>query len=73
MEQRLIFNVKETANYLNCSVSSIRMLVRSKSIPYFRIGAKLNFNKESIDKWIESQEIENSIYIKVDNNIRTIR
>ncbi len=73
MEERKIFDTKEIANYLNCSVSSIRALVRNKAIPNFRIGAKLNFNKESIDKWIESQEIENGISIKEDNNVRSIK
>lgn len=54
-----IFNVKEVANYLNCSISSIRNLVRNKEIPYFRIGNKLNFNKEAVDNWIYNQELRN--------------
>lgn len=54
-----IFNVKEVANYLNCSVSSIRTLVRNKKIPYFRIGSKLNFNKEAVDNWVHNQEVQN--------------
>lgn len=54
-----IFNVKEIAQYLDCSESSIRSLVRDNSIPFFRIGAKLNFNKEAIDVWVHNQEIQN--------------
>lgn len=54
-----IFTVKEVANYLNCSVSSIRTLVRNKEIPHFRIGSKLNFNKEAVDNWVHNQEICN--------------
>ena len=54
-----IFNVKEVANYLNCSISSISNLVRNKEIPYFRIGNKLNFNKEAVDNWIYNQELRN--------------
>ena len=54
-----IFNVKELADYLSCSVSSIRTLVRNKEIPYFRIGSKLNFNKEAVDDWVHNQEIQN--------------
>ena len=54
-----IFTVKEVANYLNCSVSSIRTLVRNKEIPHFRIGSKLNFNKEAVDTWIHNQEVQN--------------
>lgn len=54
-----IFNVKEVADYLNCSVSAIRTLVRNKQIPYFRIGSKLNFNKEAVDRWVHNQELQN--------------
>lgn len=54
-----IFTVKEVADYLQCSVSSIRTLVRNKQIPYFRIGSKLNFNKEAVDTWIHNQELQN--------------
>ena len=59
MENKIIFNVEEVAKYLNCSISCIRTLVRKKEIPYFRIGNRLNFNKESIDIWIHNQEIQN--------------
>ena len=44
---------------MNCSISSIRTLVRNKAIPYFRIGSKLNFKKEAVDNWIHNQEIQN--------------
>ena len=43
-----IMNVKELAKYLKCSESAIRNLVRSNSIPYFRIGVKINFNKVTV-------------------------
>jgi excisionase family DNA binding protein len=72
VEQRKIFDVKEIAIYLNCSISSVRKLVRNKEIPYFRIGSKLNFSKESIDIWIQTQEKQNSIPIQ-DNNIKSIK
>lgn len=72
MEQQ-IFNTKEIATYLSCSVSSIRALVRNKEIPNFRIGAKLNFNKESIDEWIKIKEKLNSSPMVEENKIKSIR
>ncbi len=54
-----ILTVKEVADYLSCSISTIRSLVRKGEIPYFRIGTKLNFNKEAIDNWVYNQEIYN--------------
>lgn len=55
-----IFNVKETAEYLNCSVSSIRKMVRNKEIAFFRIGSKINFTQDSIEFWIKEQQELNS-------------
>lgn len=52
-----VMNVKEVAEYLKCSESSIRNMVRAKKIPVFKINTKLNFNKEAIDNWIHNQEI----------------
>lgn len=52
-----VMNVKEVAEYLNCSQSSIRNLVRDKKIPVFKINSKLNFNKEAIDNWVHTQEL----------------
>lgn len=54
-----IFTVKQVAEYLNCSVSTIRNLVKNNTIPFFRIGTKLNFNKEAVDNWIHRQEMKN--------------
>lgn len=54
-----IMNVKEVAEYLNCSCSKIRNMVRDKQIPNFRIGSKLNFNKQTIDIWVHNQELIN--------------
>ena len=52
-----VMNVKEVAEYLNCSQSSIRNLVRDKKIPVFKINSKLNFNKEAIYNWVHTQEL----------------
>jgi len=52
-----VMNVKEVAEYLKCSESSIRNLVRDKKIPVFKINTKLNFNKEAIDNWVHNQEV----------------
>ena len=54
-----IFNIKEVAKYLHCSISGIRNLVRERRIPYYRIGNRLFFKKASIDLWIDNQECTN--------------
>ena len=63
-------NVKEVAEYLKCSESSIRNMVRDKKIPVFKINSKLNFNKEAIDNWIHTQEL---MSLQKENCITSIR
>lgn len=67
-----VFNVKEVANYLNCSVSSIRSLVRNKEIPHFRIGSKLNFNKEAVDNWVHNQELQSMQHEEYSTKIKSL-
>lgn len=50
-----VLNIKEVADYLHCSVSTIRKLIRENNIPYFRIGSKLLFEKEKVEEWVCSQ------------------
>lgn len=68
-----IFNVKELADYLKCSVSSIRTLVRNKQIPFFRINSKLNFQKEAIDNWVHNQEMQNMQQENYSNKIKILK
>ena len=67
-----VMNVKEVAEYLNCSQSSIRNLVRDKKIPVFKINSKLNFNKEAIDNWVHSQELMSLQPKETNTNIRAL-
>ena len=50
-----VFDVKETAEYLHCSESTIRKLMRTKQIPSFRVGYRVYFKKELLDLWVENQ------------------
>ncbi|QTL47327.1 helix-turn-helix domain-containing protein [Priestia aryabhattai] len=49
--------VKETAQYIGVSKDLIYKMVRTKEIPFIRIGRRVLFRKESIDQWLHSQEI----------------
>ncbi len=54
-----VFNIKEVSEYLHCSISETRNLVRDKKIPFYRIGNRLFFKKSSIDLWINNKEFNN--------------
>ena len=55
-----IYNIRDLSNYLKISPSEIRKLVRQNKIPYFRVGNRIKFEKQSINEWIESLEKDNS-------------
>ena len=57
------YTIKELSEFLKCSISELRKLVRSNTIPYYRIGKKLFFKKASIDSWIA--ELEQSASNKI--------
>ena len=59
-----ICNLKELSDYLQISISQIRKLVREKKIPYFRIGNRIKFDINEINKWIDNLQ-ENEIKMSV--------
>ncbi|MBP3284390.1 MAG: helix-turn-helix domain-containing protein [Clostridia bacterium] len=54
--QKITFNVKEVSVYLRVSNSSIRKLVRTRAIPFYRVLSRIFFDKEAIDLWIANQD-----------------
>ena len=54
-----VLDVKQVAEYLHCSASTIRKLIRTNEIPYYRVAYRIFFNKQIIDNWIENQCREN--------------
>lgn len=46
------FDVKEAAEYLRVSAWSVYDLIRTKSIPFFKVKNRYFFRKYELDKWI---------------------
>lgn len=64
--QKNICNIKELSIYLQTSIPQIRKLVREKKIPHFRVGNRIKFDLNEINKWIEKlqeKEVEMSVFI----------
>ena len=57
--EKIVFNVTEICKYLHTSESSIRKLIRTKQIPHYRILSRIFFDKETIDIWINKQQLNN--------------
>lgn len=50
--RRTTLTVEEIAIYLGLSKDMIYKLVRGKRIPHVRVGSRILFKRESIDKWL---------------------
>ena len=50
-----VFDVKEVADYLHCSQSTIRKLLKNNQIPSFRVAYRAFFKKSLIDLWVNNQ------------------
>ena len=59
-------DIKEVANYLKCSISSVRNLVRNKEIKFYR----LSNGKEPVKEWL--LDLDKSIRVKVIRRIERI-
>lgn len=58
-------NVTEIADYIGCSTSMVRKLIRTKEIPFYKLGTKIVFKKSIIDLWI-SNKLEKGGFIYED-------
>jgi len=51
-----LFTIDELSAYLRIPKSTLYKYSMSKTMPCFKVGRRLRFRKESINKWIEEQE-----------------
>ncbi len=53
---RTTLTMKETAEYLGVSYWLVIQLVKRKQIPCSRVGGKVLFRKEALDKYLNEKE-----------------
>lgn len=59
-----IMNAKEIAKYLRINEKKVYSLVQEGKLPHIKIGGKIGFPRELIDRWVlEHVEEERNIYI----------
>jgi putative molybdopterin biosynthesis protein len=59
-----IFSTKDTAAYLKVNEKKVYQLVRDGDIPHTRIGGKIIFSREILDRWIREKTVqENNILV----------
>jgi excisionase family DNA binding protein len=57
MEKKLM-NISEASEYLGFAVHTIYGWTSQKRIPHVKIGGRLRFDKEKLDRWIEQFEAD---------------
>lgn len=67
--ERKMMTVNELANYLCCSESLIRKQLRENQLKSIRIGIKILFDKDEIDKWI-AEQLKRSNYEEYESIIK---
>lgn len=48
----------EAAQFIGCSEYIIRQMVRERRIPHYRIGVKILFSRQTLERWVAKQEAE---------------
>lgn len=56
--KRKTLTVKECATYVGVSVDMIYKMTREKAIPHIRVGSRILFRREDIDRWFDEQMVE---------------
>jgi excisionase family DNA binding protein len=56
-----VLTLEEAAEFLKVHPSTIYRLLKSRTIPAFKIGSDWRFNQESIQRWIEERETTRSL------------
>ena len=60
-----LLNVQQLADFLGVTVSTVQGLTRKRSrgredvapIPYLKIGRRVYFRRESVERWIAAREL----------------
>lgn len=58
LPRRKLLTVEETAEYLRCSVATIRRRVARRELPYFKPGAHLLFDPADLDAFLAASRVE---------------
>lgn len=57
--RKRLFDINEISVYLGLSVSAVRKWVRIGRIPFVKLGGKIMFDIQKIDKWILKSSVKN--------------
>ncbi len=53
--QKITLEVKEVAELIGCSTTTVYAMVRERQIPHFRVRGKILFNRSVIEAWTRGE------------------
>jgi len=53
-----LMDFKEVKAYLGIGETTLRKLVRERSIPAFKIGGYLRFRRDELNRWLENHRLK---------------
>src|SRR3990172_10765699 len=67
-ELRRLITAKEAGQYLSLSTDTIYRMASLKKLPYLKIGDRVLFDVQALDRWIEKSMIPEKKYTKPAKN-----
>lgn len=58
MANERLMDFKEVKDYLGIGETTLRKLVRERSIPAFKIGGYLRFRRDELERWLEGHRLK---------------
>lgn len=55
---RATMNARDAAAYIGCSYWKILEIAKAGEIPHAKIGNRIIFRRETLDNWMEEQEVK---------------
>lgn len=57
LKNPIILDIREASLYTKLSTSYLYKLVAKKSVPHIRMGYKILFSKNDLDKWLDDKSV----------------
>ena len=51
-------NIEDAAKFTGLAVSTIRLYVCGRLIPFIKIGARVVFDSDDLTRWLEKKKVE---------------
>lgn len=53
-----LLNIKEASEFLRISEITLYKYVSKRSVPFIKVGRKVLFNLEDLEKWVENKRVK---------------